>query len=146
MLDVREPGTTHGKPKIEKEEGPSASAVPAIPAVATGPYKFDAARGATLFASTCAACHQANGTGLSGAFPPLVKDPVVLDPDPTRHIRAILHGVSGQTINGAAYASPMPPFGGALSDADVADIANHERTSWGNAAKLVTAEQVKAQR
>jgi nitrite reductase (NO-forming) len=49
-------------------------------------------------------------------------------------------------INGVTYPSVMPPFAAALNDADIADIANHERTSWGNQGKLVTAEQVKAAR
>jgi nitrite reductase (NO-forming) len=40
----------------------------------------------------------------------------------------------------------MPPFAASLNDADIADIANHERISWGNQAKQVTAEQVKAVR
>jgi nitrite reductase (NO-forming) len=40
----------------------------------------------------------------------------------------------------------MPPFAASLRDADVADIANHERSSWGNQAKPVTADQVKAAR
>ena len=40
----------------------------------------------------------------------------------------------------------MPPFGASLSDADIADVANHERTSWGNQGKVVTADQVKAAR
>jgi nitrite reductase (NO-forming) len=145
VLDIRVPGTELGRPKIDKVAGATTPA-PVAAAAPAGPYKFDPARGTQLYTSTCAACHQAAGAGLAGAFPPLAKNPAVLDADPTTHLRAILHGVSGQVIDGISYPSPMPPFGGALSDADVADIANHERTSWGNQAKLVTAEQVKAQR
>ena len=145
MLDIRVPGSEHGKPRISKIAGDSAAA-PAPVAAATGPYIFDAERGATLYATHCAACHQATGTGLPGAFPPLVKNAAVLNDDPTRQLRAILHGMSGELIDGVAYPSPMPPFGATLADADVADIANHERTSWGNQGKRVTAEQVKAQR
>ena len=147
LLDIRKPGEELGKPNITKVAGGAAPANHAhAPAAAAGPYKFDAARGAQLYTSTCAACHQANGTGLPGAFPPLVKNAAVLDADPTKQIRTILHGLSGETIDGVAYPSPMPPFADALSDADVADIANHERTSWGNQGKPVTADQVKAQR
>lgn len=146
VLDIREPGQELGKPQISKIEGHAAAAPAPAPAAAAGPYKFDPERGAQLYASTCAACHQANGAGLAGAFPPLVKNPAVLAADPTQHIRTILHGSSGAVIDGVTYPSPMPPFGGALSDADVADIANHERVSWGNQAKQVTADQVKAQR
>jgi nitrite reductase (NO-forming) len=144
VLDIREPGTEWGKPNISKAAGGAASAH--APAVATGPYKFDAERGTQLYATHCGACHQVNGMGLPGAFPPLVKNAAVLDADPTKQLRAILHGLSGAVIDGVAYATPMPPFGQTLSDADVADIANHERTSWGNKGKLVTAEQVQAQR
>lgn len=147
VLDIREPGQELGKPNISKIEGHVAGSAPAhVPAADTGPYKFDAARAAQLYTNVCAACHQANGTGLPGAFPPLVKNPAVLAADPTEHIRAILHGVSGKVIDGVSYPSPMPPFAAQLRDADVADIVNHERSSWGNQAKQVTAEQVKALR
>jgi nitrite reductase (NO-forming) len=84
--------------------------------------------------------------GLPGAFPPLKDNPAVLNTDPTKQIDVILHGLQGEAINGVTYPSAMPPFGSALSDADVADIANHERSSWGNQGRLITADQVKAVR
>jgi len=137
------------KPPIAVASAPAAPAAvappPSAPA-ATGPYKFDPAHGAALYASTCSACHQATGMGLPGAFPPLKGDPVVLNPDPTEQIETILNGAHGRSIGGTTYPSAMPPFGAALNDADVADIINHERTSWGNQGKPVTADQVKAER
>ncbi|MBS0433118.1 MAG: multicopper oxidase domain-containing protein [Proteobacteria bacterium] len=141
------------KPPIAAAMAP-AVATTVAPAIGTPPnasapagaYKFDPANGAAKYASTCAACHQATGMGLPGAFPPLKGDPVVLDPDPARHIETILHGVHGHDIGGVTYQTPMPPFGATLSDADIADIVNHERSSWGNQAKSVTADQVKAER
>ena len=44
-------------------------------AVAGGPVAFepDAAKGEKLFLANCAACHQATGLGVPGAFPPLAK-------------------------------------------------------------------------
>lgn len=117
---------------------PEAAEKPAAAPVAASGYQFDAKRGDSLYASTCAACHQATGEGLPGAFPPLKGNPVVLAADPAEHIDTILHGAHGKTIEGHTYASPMPPFGGQLDDEQVADIANHERTSWGNAARQVT--------
>jgi nitrite reductase (NO-forming) len=84
--------------------------------------------------------------GLPGAFPPLKADPVVLNPDPSKQISTILHGLHGENVGGAVYQTPMPPFAGTLSDADIADIVNHERSSWGNQGEPVTAEQVKAVR
>ncbi|MGH6776702.1 MAG: multicopper oxidase domain-containing protein [Bradyrhizobium sp.] len=122
---------------------PSAAAAEVAP---SGPYKFDPTRGASLFAANCSACHQSTGMGLPGAFPPLKGNPAVLDSNPAQQIETILHGLHGVAINGVTYPSVMPPFGPSLSDTDIADIANHERTAWGNQAKLITADEVKAAR
>jgi len=138
------------KPPITASAAPVAAAPAMAMAPSTsasaGPYKFDPAHGASLYTSTCAACHQATGTGLPGAFPPLKGNPAVLNPDPAKQIGVVLHGLHGEAINGVTYPSAMPPFGSALSDADIADIINHERSSWGNQGKPVTADQVKAER
>lgn len=148
IIDVRAPaGVQAQTPPIEKAAPAAgtggAAAAPAEPA---GPYAFDAARGAALYAANCVACHQATGAGLPGAFPPLKGDPVVMDPDPTKQIRTVLHGLHGETIGGVTYPSPMPGFAPTLNDHQIANIINHERTSWGNQAKQVTADQVGAER
>lgn len=98
--------------------------------------------GASLYRTSCASCHQTNGGGLEGVFPPLAGDPVVLAEDPTRHIEIILFGLQGQPIEGVDYPTAMPGWAEQLSDAEVAAVVNHERTSWGNQAPTVTAEQV----
>jgi cytochrome c oxidase cbb3-type subunit 2 len=118
---------------------------PASPA-APASQGYDAVKGKSLFTATCAACHQATGEGLPGAFPPLKGDAVVNDADPTQHIRVVLYGLQGANVGGVVYSSPMPPFGTSLNDADVASIINYERSSWGNRGTPVTAEQVAAQR
>src|SRR5690606_14413005 len=48
--------------------------------------------GASLYSSTCAACHQADGMGIAGAFPPLAKSKILNDQDPELLIRIILQG------------------------------------------------------
>ena len=108
--------------------------------------RYDAAKGKALFTANCAACHQASGEGLPGAFPPLKGNAAVNDADPTTHIRAVLYGLQGADVGGVVYASPMPPFGATLSDADIANIINYERSSWGNHGAPVTAAQVAAER
>jgi cbb3-type cytochrome c oxidase subunit III len=105
-----------------------------------------AASGAPLFAANCTACHGPAGKGVPGTFPPLAGDPVVTAPDPSTHIRTILGGLKGKTIAGTKYEVEMPPFAAQLSDQQIADIINLERTSWGNGAPLVTARDVAAQR
>jgi mono/diheme cytochrome c family protein len=100
------------------------------------------ALGAQIYGNNCATCHQPEGTGVPGAFPPLKGDPVVLSADPSVHIRVILQGVYDKEIGGTKYAAPMPSFAGQLKDEEIAAVASHERTSWGNQAPIVTAADV----
>ncbi|MFB6240897.1 MAG: cytochrome c [Gemmatimonadota bacterium] len=111
-------------------------------ASASGSAAGAASTGASLYRTSCASCHQANGQGIQGSFPPLAGDPVVTDPNPTRHIEIVLYGLRGKTIEGVSYATPMPAWADQLSDAEVAAVVNHERTAWGNDAPTVTAEDV----
>lgn len=102
----------------------------------------DGGVGAAIYRTSCASCHQSNGVGLEGVFPPLAGDPVVLDDDPTRHIEIILFGLEGATINGMQYPAAMPGFAAQLSDAEIAAVVNHERTSWGHSAPTTTVDEV----
>ena len=107
---------------------------------------FDyAARGSQLYTQNCAACHGADGSGVPGAFPALARDPVVNSTNPAAQIDVILHGLKGQAIQGKSYSGQMPPFT-QLSDADVAAVIDHERTSWGNNAPVIAPEQVQRAR
>jgi mono/diheme cytochrome c family protein len=54
----------------------------------------------------------------------------------------VLHGLSGKTINGQKYEAEMIPFADKLSDQQIADIIDHERSSWGNHGTLVTPADV----
>lgn len=114
-------------------------------AVSVAPPAAGAA-GSRLFADHCAVCHGAEGAGVPGVFPHLAGDPVVNAADPAEQIRTVLHGLSGRTIGGTAYPAAMPAFAGRISDQQIADIINHERSSWGNHAPPVTARDVAAQR
>jgi mono/diheme cytochrome c family protein len=123
----------------------AAAPQPAASAVTTT-SGFDAAEGAKLFADTCAACHGGEGKGVPGAFPPLAGDAVVTASDPTEHIRTVLHGLKGKAIGGQGYGAEMPAFAPQLSDQQIASVIDHERTSWGNHAPLVTPQDVAVQR
>lgn len=131
-------GTTSAAPAAPAASAPAKSSAPA----ASGTYSYNAVKGQSLFTANCSACHQASGKGLPGAFPPLVGNAAVDNPDPTLHIHTVLHGAHGVTIGGVKYGSAMPPFAGQLSDTEIADIVNHERSSWGNHAKQVTPAEV----
>ncbi|MFA5668960.1 MAG: cbb3-type cytochrome c oxidase subunit II [Balneolaceae bacterium] len=94
--------------------------------------------GANLFTQNCAACHQASGAGIPGAFPSLVGSEIVNNESPEQLITIIIEG-----YNQLAGYGPMPPLGDQLSDAEIAAIATHERSSWGNNASAVSEEDVK---
>lgn len=95
-----------------------------------------------VFQKNCASCHQANGQGVPGAFPPLAKSPWVTG-DRETPIRVILLGLSGPIeVNGATYQGAMPAFKDVLSDGDIALAATHARTSFGNASSPITADDV----
>ncbi|HVJ78381.1 MAG TPA: cbb3-type cytochrome c oxidase subunit II [Hyphomicrobium sp.] len=104
------------------------------------------AKGKQLFSANCSACHQESGEGLPGAFPALKGNAAVNDANPSTHMHAVLFGLEGATVGGVKYESAMPEFGSTLGDADIADIVNYERSSWGNHGKLVTAQDVAAER
>lgn len=107
---------------------------------------YDAEKGRALYVSHCSACHGADGEGRPGTYPPIKGSGVVTKDDATKHIHVVLNGLQGAKAGGVLYTSPMPPFGSILNDADLADIIDYERSSWGNHGKLVTRGQVAAQR
>ena len=106
----------------------------------------DAAPGRSLYITHCSACHRVNGEGLPGVFPPLKGSGVVNKDDAVKHIQVVLNGMQGARAGGVVYAATMPPFAGMLSDAEIADIIDFERSSWGNHGTPVTAAQVAAER
>jgi nitrite reductase (NO-forming) len=99
--------------------------------------------GKALFNGTCSVCHQANGAGLAGVFPPLAKSDY-LNADHKRAIGVVLHGLSGKVnVNGKDYESVMPTMN-QLNDDEVANILTYVLNSWDNKGGQVKTEDVKA--
>jgi mono/diheme cytochrome c family protein len=84
---------------------------------------------AALYLDHCSGCHQAQGRGIPGVFPPLAGNGVVVAADPANILKVVLSGVPAQ----GKY-TPMPSFATQLTDKGIADLANYIRTSWGNTA------------
>ncbi len=111
--------------------------------------------GSRVYAANCAACHQAGGTGVAGAFPPLAGHvPDLLKPAEGRTYvgKALLFGLEGEiNVNGNNYAGAMPAWQ-ALSDTDIADVLNYVSNAWDNGKSLpagfkpFTADEIKALR
>ncbi|MGY4385048.1 cytochrome c oxidase cbb3-type subunit 2 [Pedobacter sp. UYP24] len=95
--------------------------------------------GALLYANNCQSCHQTNGEGLKGAFPPLKGSKIVLDDNPQLMIDIILHGYNPREEFGEM---PAVATNNHLKPQEIAAIMNHEKTSWGNNAKKVTTKEV----
>ncbi len=106
-----------------------------------GAAKARLPEGEKVFQTYCQACHQANGQGLPGAFPPLARSDYLLA-DPKRGIVAVLEGVSGEiTVNGQKFNSVMPHLN-YLSDQQIADALTYVLNSWGNDGGVIVPEQV----
>lgn len=100
--------------------------------------------GENVYKQNCAACHQQNGQGLEGSFPPLAGSDFLMQ-DKTRAIRTVTKGLTGEiTVNGKKYNGVMPSLG--LSDEEIANVLTYVRNSWGNKGDEVTPAQVRAQR
>jgi len=98
-------------------------------------------RGKGLYETHCIACHQAEGQGLAGAFPPLAGSDWFAD-DPGKLIDAVVNGLQGPiTVNGVQYNAVMPALG-YLSDEEVADIATYVLNSWNNDGGAIAPAQV----
>jgi nitrite reductase (NO-forming)/hydroxylamine reductase len=115
-------------------------------AAATAPNLEDRlARGEQLYNAQCAACHQASGAGLAGAFPPLANSDYFTD-DPLKVVTAVINGLSGPvTVNGVDYNAVMPNLS-FLADDEVADIVTYVLNNWDNAGGEINAAQVAAVR
>lgn len=102
--------------------------------------------GAAVYAARCAACHQAGGTGLPGAFPPLAGAEWVTGKAETL-VAMVLHGIAGPlTVKGTTYDGAMPAFGTQLQDAEVAAVLTYVRGQWGNQAGAIDTRTVAAVR
>lgn len=103
-----------------------------------------ASDGAKIYAQNCSSCHQPNGQGVKGTFPPLVGNPTVTGFD-IHVIHIVKFGLTGPIkVNGVEYNGVMPGWAQQLSDADIAAVLTYIRSSWGNRARAISAARVAA--
>ncbi|HBR93039.1 MAG TPA: cytochrome C [Opitutae bacterium] len=102
-------------------------------------------RGAKVFRNQCAACHQAEGNGVPGVYPPLEGSTWVTG-HPEVVSRILINGLNGKIeVKGNSYNGNMPAFGPsglALSEKDLAGVITFIRQSWGNDASEVTEQMI----
>jgi mono/diheme cytochrome c family protein len=104
-------------------------------------------RGKKIFSANCQTCHQANGEGVPGQYPPLAGSEFT-NGGSRRMAMIVLKGLQGPVkVKGQQFGSAvMQPWDKTLTDQKIADVMTYERSEWGNHASPVTAEQVAALR
>lgn len=134
------------------EEGvyvPEGGAIQTIPGAEPQPTRASTTQeriafGERVYAQNCVACHQANGQGIPGAFPPLAGSDY-LNADKIRAIRIVLNGLDGTiTVNGNTYDGVMPAL--QLSDDDVANVLSYVYSQWDNSGLVVAPSEVRTVR
>jgi len=136
MTACSQSGNTASSAAEEASAAPAASSNVANAGGASG--------GEKVYTTNCSSCHQANGKGTPGAFPPLAGNPVVTG-DPKNVIHIVKFGLNGKiAVAGATFNGMMPAWGTQLSNDDVAATVTYIRSAWGNSASAVTAADVSA--
>ena len=142
-------------PKVEQVYSESVAHIPtnAVPSIAgikeVLPKKVGEIDGAALFKTNCAACHQLNGQGLPGVFPPLANSPYVVSDNKERMASIMLYGLMGPVnVLGTTYNSMMNAVGmtSNATDEELSAIAGYVRSAWGNKADGIGAEVFEAMR
>lgn len=102
-----------------------------------------AAKGLQVYDITCKLCHQPNGLGTPGQFPPLDGSEWV-NGSVERLIRIPLHGLAGPLkVKGENWNAAMPAMGAALTDEDMAALLTYIRGAWSNKSGPVKVDEVK---
>jgi mono/diheme cytochrome c family protein len=108
----------------------------------TPPAEAVMASGKALYNHACVACHELDGSSAPRIYPPLPGNALLQSDDPSSTLRIMLDGAHTVTTPRAPNTGEMPGYAKQWSDQEIADVTNYIRNSWGNAAPLVTAEQV----
>jgi mono/diheme cytochrome c family protein len=94
----------------------------------------------------CTSCHQQDGQGLEGSFPPLDGSTWVTG-SPEVPVRILLHGMEGAVeVAGSEYNGNMPAWGDQLSDREIAGVVSYIRSAWSNEASSVEPSLVESLR
>lgn len=98
-------------------------------------------RGAEIYTTYCASCHQPQGGGVPGEFPPIIDSERVAG-DKNQLIEIILKGMQGPIeVQGQHYDEVMPAHA-FLEDEDIAALLTYIRSNFGNAADPVHESEV----
>jgi mono/diheme cytochrome c family protein len=103
------------------------------------------AQGKKVYEQVCGICHGVDGLGKPGTAPPLAGSEWVNAQGHNRLAHIPLMGINGTIrVVGNDWNMSMAAMGASLSDADLAAVLTYIRSSWGNKAGAVTADDIKS--
>lgn len=100
--------------------------------------------GEKIFAARCASCHQTNGLGIAGQYPPLAGSEWVTS-DPGIITNIILKGLKGEiVVKGETYGTTaaVNMAAVAINDSEIANVVSYVRQAWGNNAEEIFEDEV----
>jgi mono/diheme cytochrome c family protein len=104
------------------------------------------ALGQKVYRANCAVCHQPDGGGVPGLYPPLAGSDIILGRDGfgENHLaRIVMNGlVEPVTVRGTVYSGAMAAWKEMLGDAQIAAVLTYVRQAWGNQAGPLSSEQI----
>lgn len=80
------------------------------------------ATGEQVYQANCMSCHQREGQGIPGMFPPIAGSDVATGSIDT-HVATVMHGVADTAMNA---------FSGKLSDSEIAAVITYQRNAFDN--------------
>lgn len=102
--------------------------------------------GRITYLDQCSACHERDGAGKPHVAVAMRDNATLRQPDGKNLIVSILDGLPAQQFPGNESMQSMPGFADRLDDAQIAELVNYLRVTWGGLPADITAEQVKALR
>jgi cytochrome c oxidase subunit II len=111
---------------LTEQQTKGKAAIAAASTAAGKAYTLDELKteGEKVYGRSCAACHQANGQGVPGAFPAIAHGAIATGPV-AGHIDIVL--------NGSKKNPAMAAWKGQLSDLEIAAVITYQRNAFGNA-------------
>ncbi|PVZ88909.1 cytochrome C oxidase Cbb3 [Serratia sp. S1B] len=102
--------------------------------------------GRITYLDQCSGCHERDGAGKPHVAVAMRNNATLRQPDGKNLIVSVLDGLPAQQFPGNESMQSMPGFADRLDDAQIADLVNYLRVTWGGLPGNITAEQVKALR
>ncbi len=114
----------------------------AAPLCATNPATMT--KGLKVYLEYCKTCHQQNGQGTPGIYPPLANSDYIRNTPKKTLIQEVVNGKHGKVVvNGKTYNGVMAPLPKKYTCEDIANVLTYVFSSFGNSKGPVSVAEVK---